>query len=590
MAYRSDSIATVLPHLNTQYFLPAIQREFIWWPNQVVSLFDSILRGYPIGSFLFWELDDESRDKWDAYQFVERAVQGGTRNPPASTAGVQHLTLILDGQQRLTSLLVGLKGTYKIKKKYGRRDNPDSWTKQRLYLDLLHDPRADTEDGEAGIHYGLKFFDNPPANREDHLWFKVGRILDFGSDDRFHEFKLAQRDELPGSVTKSQKTVVEMNLETLHRAVWKDDVISYYVERDQDYDRVLDIFVRANEGGTKLNKSDLLLSMITSKWSGTNARDEIYDFVERLNNDLTRKNDLDKDFIMKSCLVLSDLSVAYKVQNFNNDNLARIRAKWDTIKKAIERAVDVMNMFGIDRDTLTSANALIPIAYYFMQHPGVTLRKSTALDVTNAGAVRRWFTTALLNGVFGGSSDTILTGVRDELQKHGHEDDFPIDALSSQIGRLGRKSTFDPDAIDRFLSIEYGGQLAFLALSLLYDDNNWGTTPYQQDHIFPKSMFAWSRMKEQGFSREQYNAYAELRDLVSNLELLVLDENQEKLDMPFDRWLVTRDSSFKKRHLIPDDPELWKFENFQQFVEERELLIAKKLDRVLGAPASEGDL
>jgi uncharacterized protein with ParB-like and HNH nuclease domain len=55
----------------------------------------------------------------------------------------------------------------------------------------------------------------------------------------------------------------------------------YYTETDQDYDRVLDIFVRANEGGTKLSKSDLLLSMVTSSWDGVNAREEIFNFVDR---------------------------------------------------------------------------------------------------------------------------------------------------------------------------------------------------------------------------------------------------------------------------------------------------------------------
>ena len=587
MAYRSDTIATVLKRLNAQYFLPAIQRQFIWRPDQVVSLFDSILRGYPIGSFLFWELEDRNRDKWESYEFVENAIQGGTRNSLASTTGVRGLTLILDGQQRLTSLLVGLKGTYKVKKKYGRRHDPTSWTKQRLYLDLLHDPKGEADDGEAGIHYGLAFFGKPPADSDGHYWFQVGRILDFDNEDRFHEFKLEQRDRLPDSVTKRQMTALEMNLERLFRSVWRDDVVSYYMELDQDYDRVLDIFVRANEGGTKLNKSDLLLSMVTSKWSGTNAREEIYDFVERLNNDLSRKNALDKDFIMKSCLVLSDLSVAYKVQNFNNENLALIRAKWDTIKGALERAVDVTNVFGIDRDTLTSANALIPIAYYFMHHPGLTLHTSTPLDVRNAAAVRRWFTSALLNGVFGGSSDTLLTVVREVLQRHAHEDDFPMDDLNKAVARSGRKSTFDDNAIDDFLSIQYGGKLAFLALSLLYDDNNWGTTPYHQDHIFPKSMFTWSYMKEHGFSREQFNTYGRLRDFVSNLELLVFHENQEKLDMPFDKWIGTRDASFKKRHLIPDEPELWKFENFERFVDARELLIAERLFRILGVPVDE---
>src|SRR5688572_820410 len=106
MSYRSETIAVAASRINRQYFLPAIQREFVWKPEQIVQLFDSIMRGYPISSFLFWELKPENRDKWQVYKFLEKARQGGgIHNELASTDGVPNLTLVLDGQQRLTSLL-----------------------------------------------------------------------------------------------------------------------------------------------------------------------------------------------------------------------------------------------------------------------------------------------------------------------------------------------------------------------------------------------------------------------------------------------------------------------------------------------------
>ncbi len=123
MGYRSESIATAIKALNDQYFLPAIQREFVWKPEQIISLFDSIMRGYPISSFLFWQLKEENRSKWEVYRFIENAKQG-THNELANTDGVHQMMLVLDGQQRLTSLLVGLKGTYTIKIKYRRWHDP----------------------------------------------------------------------------------------------------------------------------------------------------------------------------------------------------------------------------------------------------------------------------------------------------------------------------------------------------------------------------------------------------------------------------------------------------------------------------------
>ena len=488
MSYRSETIATTISHLNFQYFLPAIQREFVWHPTKIVQLFDSIMRGYPISSFLFWELQEQNRDKWESYTFINTAIHGGTHNEIANTNGVNQLTLVLDGQQRLTSLLIGLKGTYVVKKKYKRVNNPEAWSKQQLYLNILKDPTAENAegDGEYGVHYGFAFHEKAPDSTAENHWLKVGKILDFDSESKFEDFKDVLLDGLPEQTTKKQLSVARRNLERLYRAVWKDEVIAYYTETDQDYDRVLDIFVRANEGGTKLSKSDLLLSLVTSKWVG-NAREEIYGFVDTINSELTRKNEFDKDFIMKSCLVLTDLSVKYKVENFNNKNLTLIEQNWKQIKSSIERGVDLSNYFGIDRDNLTSANALIPVIYYLYKQPKQTLRGTTPFDNRNASTVRQWLLLVLLNNVFGGSSDTMLQTIRDVLQKQGSQGkDFPVKAINVAIAKKGRSATFDQYSLESILALSYHDSESFLALSLLYDENGWGTMMYQKDHIFPK--------------------------------------------------------------------------------------------------------
>ena len=81
------------------------------------------------------------------------------------------------------------------------------------------------------------------------------------------------------------------------------------------------------------------------------------------------------------------------------------------------------------------------------------------------------------------------------------------------------------------------------------------------------------------------NVYQNICNKIANLELLTQQENLEKLNKPFDEWIMSRDVSFKKRHLIPENAELWKFENFEQFIEEREKLIADRLDTVFEATA-----
>jgi hypothetical protein len=147
-----------------------------------------------------------------------------------------------------------------------------------------------------------------------------------------------------------------------------------------------------------------------------------------------------------------------------------------------------------------------------------------------------------------------------------------------------RPAYFDNDALARYFSNTYGNKLTFLALSILYPDYNWGSVASHQDHIFPKDMFSLKSMKSAGFNVDKMFLYAKLRDRLGNLELLSPDENKAKSNQPFDKWLKTRDDSFKKRHLIPDVPELWKFENFESFIKKREELIEKRLKKLFGPP------
>lgn len=584
MSYKPENIATVVMHrLNVNHFLPAIQREFVWTPEQICRLFDSLMRGYPVSSFLFWELKPENRDQWEVYRFIEHAKEDGVHNEIANTTGVQQLTLVLDGQQRLTALSVGLRGFYETRKFRGWRNNPDAWVKRRLYLDLFKDPRTDEEGNEGGMRYGFQFLGGEPENGLEHHWFRVGRVLDFDGRDAFDEFRMQLLEGLPQEVTKGQMMVFERNLDRLYRAVWENQTIWYYTELDQNYDRVLDIFVRANAGGTTLTKSDLLLSTVIAKWRDMNAREEIYGLVDRVNGELTRKNALDKDFVMKSCLVLSDLSVAYRVQNFNNENLETIRGRWPKIKAAMERGVDLANTYGVDRDTLTSQNALIPIIYYLYRLDGATLQGSTPFEVENARAVRRWLLAAMLNNVFSGSSDNVLRDVRQVISERfaNGEKDFPVEAIERKLAGSGRSARFDEYAADEVLSIAYGKRRTFLALSLLYDRTAWGTLEYHQDHIFPRSLFADETLRAAGVPADKWDRYRELRDRLGNLELLLAHENEEKSDKDFGEWIRTRDRTFKQTHLIPEDAALLELGRFDEFVQAREALIRERLRGVL---------
>ena len=581
MTYRADSIRSVVSKINQEYFLPAIQREFVWGPDQVCQLFDSLMRRYPISTFLFWDVSPEHRDKLDIYEFIDRAAEGwNNHNRTAQLHGVHKVTLVLDGQQRLTSLHIGLKGTYSIKRKHKRRASPDAWELKRLHLDLFGDPDHPDSDDESGLLYSFQFLDRAPAPDREHHWYEVGRILDFESEDHFDKARREEARTLQSSgVSPEKQDLFDRNLQRLYDVVWTKENISYHNETEQDDDRVLDIFVRTNSGGTKLSKSDLLLSMISGEdWAGSNPREEIHGLVDFLNHELSRKNDLSKDFVMKACLVLTDLPVRYNMQNFSNENLAIIGSEWRVIKKYLTAAVELANRFGIDEDTLTSANALIPIVYY-MKARGTTLLGESADEVSSAHSARLWLIGCLLNRTFGGQGDNLLRDMREVLR--AGTGSFPSRELHDAARKHRRTSVLDRDAVNSMLELEHGDRITFLALSLLYDEQNWGTTPHQQDHIFPQDLFKPKRMDEAGVPRDRQAALSGLRDRLGNLQLIMGTENAGKSDQDFATWLKTRSPEFRRRHLIPEGDELLTLDRFDDFVAEREKLIRARLEIVL---------
>jgi len=114
MAYESPlTIGEIIKDISTsKYVLPSIQREFVWSTSQIERLFDSVMQDYPIGAFLFWELGQGQNTLYDFYSFLQNYHERkNTHNPRINLSGNENVMAVLDGQQRLTSLFIGLKGT-----------------------------------------------------------------------------------------------------------------------------------------------------------------------------------------------------------------------------------------------------------------------------------------------------------------------------------------------------------------------------------------------------------------------------------------------------------------------------------------------
>ena len=236
----------------------------------------------------------------------------------------------------------------------------------------------------------------------------------------------------------------------------------------------------------------------------------------------------------------------------------------------------------MDRDTLLSQNALIPVIYYLHLLNGATLRGSSRFDAENAAAIRKWLTASMLNNVFGSGSDTVLRETRRTIRESfdNGEKTFPVEALNRRIAELGRSTDFGDAVIDEVLRLTYGTRRAFLALTLLYDRKDWGITDFHQDHIFPRALFTDEGLEDAGVPQDRWEHYRELCNRLGNLELLLADENEQKNAKPFSEWVKGRDDEFKSEHLIPEEVSLLSLGNFEKFVVAREDLIREHLRKL----------
>src|SRR3954454_13557210 len=159
------TIAEALGRIQTKYYvLPALQREFVWSPEQICRLFDSLMQGYPFGTFLFWKVDPEKSAQFKFYGFVQNYHERDSAHcPELGALPNRELTAVLDGQQRLTALNIGLRGSMTIKEPNKWRTNPNAFPKKILHLDLLAARGAD-EEGEA---YCFRFLEPEKATADE---------------------------------------------------------------------------------------------------------------------------------------------------------------------------------------------------------------------------------------------------------------------------------------------------------------------------------------------------------------------------------------------------------------------------------------
>ena len=334
--------------------LPAIQREFVWRPEQICALFDSLMQGYPFGTFLYWNVRQEHNKSYQFYDFVlDYHERDRPHCPKLGELPNRDVVAVLDGQQRLTALNIGLRGSMARKLPYKRWSNAEAFPECFLYLDLLWTP---AEDDDVGRRYRFEFLTHEQAaSREGCCWFPVAEVRKLSDGGPAIAKWLAGR-----SLGDEESVEAHQVAYRLYEVVHNERLVAFYMEESQELEKVLQIFIRTNSGGTVLSYSDLLLSVAVAQWTTTNARDEIHQLVDELNG-IGDGFAFSKDWVLKAGLMLSDIgSVGFKVDNFNRPNMEVLERRWPAIKKALLRTVKLVSSFGFDSATLRADSAPAP--------------------------------------------------------------------------------------------------------------------------------------------------------------------------------------------------------------------------------------
>jgi len=564
-----------------RFVLPAIQREFVWAtePERMARLFDSILRGYPIGTFLFWKVSPETAKEFHFYEFMrewhERKKQ---HNERLHLPEPRELTAILDGQQRLTTLNIGLHGSIAHKLPRKKVDSIDAYPAKRLHVDLRHKPTDDDD-----LQYRFEFItDEHAAKQGESHWYRAGAILDVEEPGEPIYDYVVEHD-LTG--TPAFKV-----LAALWKAVHEDGVISYFEEKEQSLSKVLDIFVRVNSGGVVLTKSDLLLSIATAQFKERDARDTVHGLVDDLNA-TTPGFKFSKDLVLKAGLVCNDIGdLGFKVENFTVDNMRKLDENWDSVALALRVGVKLLASFGFSEKTLPANSVLIPIADY-LHHRRLDekyVSSAKPADIADRERLRHWtLRTILKPGIWGSGLDGLLKAIHEQIRVS--EGDFPLEAVNSAMAKRGKSLSFDVELLDALVDTPYKHKRTFALLSLLFD---WVDTrnAFHVDHVFPRSLATAAKLKAQGLPADIAAEISDRIERLPNLQLLPGPENIAKsATMPADWYRTTHhDPTARANELarhdltgLPTD-----LIDFPQFFDARRRTLLARLRSLLGKEGS----
>lgn len=559
-----------------EYLLPAFQRDFVWSAEQIEKLFDSLMKGYPISSMLFWKVKGGTKTDFRFYKFLSAFIQyHRICNDPIPTDNINDFYAILDGQQRLTSLYIGLCGSYAYKDYRKRWDYSESnFPTRHLYLNISRKYTQEESDRE----FIFSFVDKNISKEKDlfidkssEKWFRVGKILALHQDYNYGIDEFAEDN----NIDKESKRLLRLLDNVIHTKL----NINFYEEDEQKPDKAVNIFIRINSGGTALSFSDILMSIAIANCKQMDAKTEIKNLVEHIRS---KGFNISHDFILKSFLYLYHKDVRSLITSFNLNFIELVENNWTRIRDAVSNLFDLLRSFGLTDFTMTSYNAAMPILYYLYHKDIYQDFYKKMGNREDCEIIKKWLFSILLRRAFGASADSVLAQSR-----RAYTTDitgcyiketvtlFPAAEINSEIKKL---SDVGDDFIEDLLYSQKDSRYSFPILAMLYPNLDYRNNNFHQDHLHPAS--AYNDLEEKDKEKYGWQVY----NSILNLQMLDANENESKNAKPLDKWVSeqTRNKDMQKfmeDHLIPDTD--LSLSNFSDFVEKRKTILVQRIKKMI---------
>jgi hypothetical protein len=481
--------------------LPAMQRPFVWKEDRIVRMIDSMLRGFPLGTALLWKTAAMQRFR----KFHRDVVPNGAITVDFESDESREKYLVLDGQQRLTSLLVAILGTYDSKK---------------LFIDVLSGARGDKDPGDT--YWDCRFLNEAEAKALSEWPRSAGDKRGRAVFVKFQDMMRLPAPKAGGIATRraaelsldAEQTdrMTESYLQCATVLASKTALQIHLIDEDsveeRPIDEILEVFVRVNSGGLVLQKSDLLMSLLDLKWN--DIQPALYRAVEEINK--ARPFDITRDDVLKSLLLAKGSETRFDRLVSDRAKVERLASDLPALLPDIVRAWKATTVLLVDNCKITSErffrgghNSLLPLVLYLSANPTPNPAEKRRLVIG--------IYIALMSGIFAGAEARMGLFAREECVKKGA---FPLQKLARMVATYYGVNTLElllSRHLDLALNIAHGG------ITL---DNN--PEELQRDHIFPRS-----KLEKAGLPESETNHYA-------NFHFLRGKDNLNKSDTPPHEW------------------------------------------------------